>query len=223
MQIPKKLYLKLGNNIVTVIDDQHSDRVRCHHPNTSQGTAIAYFLAGAAHCLGRSKVLTMVEESLAPELLEQGFVLAGTMPGFYRGKVGCSVLTYNLCDQRREMAHPKEGAKVDQIVDQYDAIDDEQIIERYEVLGDQDVHETVAMDSSEDDVRTILALPRDAEQIAELIDLTFQHYPTPSHDPAYVRSQIENGVPIPIRARRRQNGRLCIGRHRARCVDRRAD
>ena len=194
MKIPERLFLKLGNNIVTVIDDEHSDRVRCNHPNTSQGMAIAFFLTGAAQCLGRSKVLTMVEESLTGELREQGFSLAGTMPGFYRGTTGCSVLTFNLDDHRQKMAHPKEIARVDKIVDQYDPLDDDEIIERYDSLGDDlnEIEET----SYEPEIRTILALPDDAERISDLISVTFQDYPTPSHHPTYVRAQLENGVPF---------------------------
>ncbi len=190
LKIPEKLYLKLGNNIVVVYDDEHSDRVRCDHPNTSQGTAIAYFLAGAAHCLNRTKVLTMVDERLAPELLEQGFSLAGTMPGFYRGDTGCSVLTYNVDEKRKMMAHPKEGARVEEIVDRYDPLDDMKLVERYESLGDEELTSPPAK------VQTIRAMPKDAEEIAKLIDVTFHDYPTPSHDPGYVRSQIENGAPF---------------------------
>ncbi len=190
VKIPEKIYLKLGNNLVAVIDDEHSDRVRCDHPNTSQGTAVAFFLAGAAHCLGRSKVLTMVEESLAGELIEQGFTLAGTMPGFYRGDVGCSVLTCNLDERRKQMAHPKEGARVGTILDTYRPVDENQITERYEFLGDDKLRD------SGDEVQTILALPSDAEKIAPLIDITFRDYPTPSHDPNYIRTQIESGVPF---------------------------
>ncbi len=195
MKIPQKLYLKLGNNIVTVIDDENSDRVRCDHPNTSQGTAIAYFLGGAAHCLNRSKVLTMVEDRLAPELLEQGYTLAGTMPGFYRGKIGCSVLTYNLDEHRKQMAHPKEGARVDELVDQYNPVHDDEIVGRYELLGDEVLDEAESRAITADE-QTIRALPRDAEKIAKLIDITFHDYPTPSHNPAYIRTQIENGVPF---------------------------
>ncbi len=194
MRIPQKLYLKLGHNIVVVIDDEHSDRVRCDHPNTSQGTAIAYFLAGAAHCLQRSKVLTLVEESIAPELINEGFTLAGTMPGFYRGETGCSVLTYNIDARRKQMAHPREGARVEEIVDRYRRLDDVEITQRYDYLGDDEI--VAETQESEVEVRTILALPSDAARIAQLIDLTFQDYPTPSHDPAYVASQIENGVPF---------------------------
>ncbi len=190
MKTPQDIFLKLGNNIVKVIDDEHSDRVRCDHPNTSQGTAIAYFLMGAAHCLKRSKILTMVEDRLAAELIEQGFTLAGTMAGFYRGLAGCSVLTYNLDKNRQRMAHPKEGARVEEIVEKYDPVGDDEITERYDLLADD------RMVATQTDVRTILALPRDAERIAALIDVTFHDYPTPSHDPHYIRSQIESGVPF---------------------------
>ena len=76
MKTPESIFLKLGNNIVEVIDDEHSDRVRCDHPNTSQGQAVAFFLAGAAHCQGRTKVLTMVEESLSEEFTEVKKVVA---------------------------------------------------------------------------------------------------------------------------------------------------
>ncbi len=195
MKIPQDIFLKLGNNIVKVIDDEHSDRVRCDHPNTSQGTAIAYFLAGAAHCLKRSKILTMVEERLAPELIEQGFTLAGTMPGFYQGRTGCSVLTYNLDKNRKQMAHPKEGARVGEIVEKYGPVGDEAIIERHNFLGDERLGDEEIAESPVD-TRTILALPQDAEKIARLIDITFHDYPTPSHDPKYIRSQIESGVPF---------------------------
>lgn len=193
MKIPESIYLKLGNNIVQVIDDEHSDRVRCDHPNTSQGEAIAFFLTGAAHCLGRTKVLTMVEESLSKELLEQGFVLAGTMPNFYRGKKGCSVLTYNLDEGRHQKAHPKEYSKVEAIVNDVDHLDDSVITERYNYLGDGLFDEE---SEPAPDVKTILAMPSDAERLAHLIDLTFDDYPTPSHDPNYVRKQIESGVPF---------------------------
>lgn len=195
MEIPKNIYLKLGNNIVRVIDDKYSDRVRCDHPNTSQGEAIAFFLAGAAHCLGRTKVLTMVEESLAGELIEQGFILAGTMPRFYRGKKGCSVLTYNLDEGRKSKANPKEFSRVEAIVDKVEHLEDSFIKERYDHLDDMEG--PYDEESQPDiDVKTVLAMPKDAERLANLIDQTFDDYPTPSHDPNYVRAQIESGVPF---------------------------
>lgn len=193
MKIPEKIYLKLGNNIITVIDDEHSDRVRCDHPNTSQGKGIAFFLSGAAHCLNRTKVLTMVEESLADELIEQGFTLAGTMPWFYKGKKGCSVLTYNLVEARKIKAHPKEFSKVEAIIDKTPSVKEDIITERYEYLNDEDIDDSMEADV---DVKTILAMPEDARRIAALIDKTFFDYPTPSHDPKYVRAQIESGVPF---------------------------
>lgn len=191
MQTPEAIYLKLGNNIVKVFDDPHSDRVRCDHPNTSQGKAIAYFLTGAAMCLGRSKILTMVEESMAKELVEQGFTLAGTMPGFYRGKKGCSVLTYNLDEARHQKAHPKEFSRVESLIEGVNQIEDSELTERYTYLDD-----STQDDSNVPEVKTILAMPSDSERIAKLIDKTFFDYPTPSHDANYVRSQIESGVPF---------------------------
>ncbi len=176
-----------------IINDEYSDRVRCDHPNTSQGKAIAFFLAGAAHCLGRTKVLTMVEESLSSELIEQGFILAGTMPGFYRGKKGCSVLTYNVDEGRRVKAHPKEFSRVEAIVDKVEHLEDSLITERYEYLRDEDPEEA---DYPGFEVKTILAMPNDSERLAKLIDQTFVDYPTPSHDPNYIRKQIESGVPF---------------------------
>jgi len=193
MKTPENMYLKLGNNIVKIVDDEHSDRVRCDHPNTSQGEAIAFFLAGAAHCLGRTKVLTMVEERLADELIDQGFRLAGTMPGFYRGQKGCSVLTYNVNEKRRKKAHPKEFSKVEAIVENVDLLEDSVITERYDYLDDHDFEDTSVPGI---EVKTILAMPSDADRIAKLIDVTFNDYPTPSHDPKYVRAQIEAGVPF---------------------------
>lgn len=195
LKIAEKIYLKLGNNIVTIFNDEHSDRVRCDHPNTSQGKAIAFFLTGAAHCLGRTKVLTMVEEKVAAELIEQGFRLAGTMPGFYRGKSGCSVLTYNLDEDRLQMANPKEDARVGAILDKTNALNDSDIREDFCLLGDENLIEG-SDNNQQPEQKTILAMPDDAERIAQLIDKTFFDYPTPSHDPAYVRSQIESGVPF---------------------------
>lgn len=193
MEIPQNIYLRLGNNIVKIIDDKHSDRVRCDHPNTSQGKAIAYFLTGTAYCLGRTKVLAMVEESMAKELEEQGFTLAGTMPGFYRGKKGCSVLTYNLDETRQKKAHPKEFLKVEAIVEKASQVEETLITERYEYLNDEDVDESL---DPEVETKTVLAIPEDSERIASLIDRTFNDYPTPSHDPNYIKTQIESGSPF---------------------------
>jgi len=195
MKIPEKFYLKLGNNLIVMIDDEHSDRIRCNHPNTSQGKAIAFLLAGAAHCLGRSKVLTMVDKCMAPELIDQGFILAGTMPGFYRGKNECSVLTYNLDDARHRMAHPIEGAKVVDLVEQVNSVDNKHYLERRSYMEDTDLDGLDKLEISPD-VQTTLAMPKDANKIAALIDKTFFDYPTPSHDPDYIRSQIEAGVPF---------------------------
>ena len=177
MEIPQKIYLQLGQQRVLVLDDSHSDRVRCDHPNSSDGRAIAYFLIGAATCHGRTKVLTMVDERLIDELRGQGFTLAGTMPRFYGGERACGVLTYNLADERRNLANPKEVARAEEIFSGHDPLDVEEI-------------------SEGTSMETVRAKAEDAERIAELIDKTFFDYPTPSHDPDYIRAQILEGTPF---------------------------
>ena len=108
---------------------------------------------------------------------------------FYRGKKSCSVLTYNLDEKRYLKAHPKDFSRVEAIVNNVDHLEDSIITERYEYLDEED-------EQLEVKVKTKLATPEDAKRLAKLIDLTFDDYPTPSHDPEYIRKQIESGVPF---------------------------
>ena len=177
MQIPENLQLKLGDAHITLQDDPHSDRIRCDHPTITDPQALAFFLAGAATCLKRGKILTMVDQDLVDPLVKFGYTLAGILPNFYNGTRDCGVLTLNLDASRYSLANPKEFAKVTSIIINHNAIEDEKMCD-------------------EPHVATCRAKAEDAADIANLIDKTFFDYPTPSHNPEYVLKQIEDGVPF---------------------------
>ena len=157
---------------VRVVDDPYSDRVRCDHPACDDGVALGHALRDFAEDSGRGRVVALVPAPIAPDLAKSGYEVDGIMPGFYQGEVDCAVMGLATDPARQAPAHPIEAQAVDELL-----------------LARPAPRPRAA-------VPTQRATPDDATEVARLIERTFDEYPTPSSDPAYVRAQIEDGIPF---------------------------
>jgi putative beta-lysine N-acetyltransferase len=158
--------------IVQVTDDPFSDRVRCDHPAASSPEALATELLALAADRGRGRVIALVPAPMSSAMERVGFEVEGVMPGFYAGQQDCAVLGAALTDARRELSNPIEVARVDALI------------------------ESAPTGRDRESTETVRATLEHAPAIAELIAETFDDYPTPSHDPAYIARQIEEGTPF---------------------------
>ncbi len=169
--------LSLGTGTIAITDDHFSDRIRCDHPielsDASEGAALGRELVREAKDRQRGRIVTFVPERLASGLEASGFETEGVMPGFYEGEEDCVALGYYLDDERGELAEPEAVAKVKAILEA-----------------------KAGTTKPRPPVETILAETTDAPAIADLLADTFQQYPTPSGDPAYVAEAIADGNPF---------------------------
>lgn len=157
-----------------IVDDPYSDRIRCDHPPKVDETRLAKALQEAADELGRRRVVSFADESLREGLEQEGFVVEGVMPGFYRGESDCVVVGWAEQKAQIKPADPDAAALTAQIL--------------------ADKKGTQAAPHSH--VETRKATVDDAEDIAHILDQTFKAYPTPASDPAYIEEQLQEGMPF---------------------------
>lgn len=178
----KLVLLLRGGERVTALDDSYSDRIRCDHPTTTDGSALADALLSAARRRARGRIVALVPTSLSPELEAAGFELEARMPGYYGGVADCVVLCQAL-DPGRALSADREGT------------------ERTHAL----LNQASARPPTDARPPTQRATVEDAADIAGLITAAFTYYPTPSGVPGYVASAIAAGVPFRLV---RDQGRL---------------
>lgn len=155
--------------------DIYSDRLRCDHPDVSDGRALGEALKQEASERGRGRIVVLARADLAEGLESASFETEAVMPGFYDGAEDCAVLGYAVRDERAAGGFTDEVARVDAL------------------LGSSE-HVTARPRF----VQTERAAKRDAAPIAALIDETFAQYPTPSGVPDYIGDMIESGVPFRV-------------------------
>lgn len=160
---------------VELVDDSYSDRIRCDHPDVRDAEEFGRFLKDKADSLGRDRVVTFVDSETGKALEEQGFAHEGEMPGFYRGESDCAVMGWSAADDRMRLASPSRAARTDEILE-------------------QKRHETKLHVATPTERATL----DDADELAELLGETFAEYPTPSSDPAYLASELEQGTPFRV-------------------------
>ena len=159
---------------VAVLDDGHSDRLRCDHPPTAiNGRWLAQALLQEAARRRRGRVVTITDGSVARGLKHEGFRVEGELPGFYSGNDAAFVLGAYPDPARGRIGWPEDVAAVRQL------------------LAAQTPHPPRRNRAS-----TRRATTADAEAIAGLLGRTFAEYPTPSDDPDYVAEAIRDGVPF---------------------------
>jgi len=121
-------------------------------------------------------VVLLAPAVLARPLLEQGYALEATLPGFYRGTQDCAVLRFAVDPARAHLARAAAVARVRAIVSQAGA----------------------ALASERPRAVTERARAADASAIAALVARTFERYPTPTGVPAYVRAQLDEEIPFRV-------------------------
>ncbi len=159
---------------ILVHDDPYSDRIRCDHPEITDGAALGHALIETADKCTRGRVVVLASADIEPGLSDVGFSREGLLPGFYGGKKACTVMGYYRDDDRGQLARPERVHQVRELVEQKGA-------------------RRVAPE-----VRTRRAKPIDAPRVAKLIGETFAEYPTPSEDPRYVARAIASGTPFRV-------------------------
>lgn len=156
---------------VTVKDDFYSDRIRCDHPQTTDGERLGAALRVAAAERGRGRVVVLAPESLGAGLAAAGFFREAIMPGFYEGRLDCHVMGAAPDARRRCPSNVIETRRVDALL-------------RRRTPAKQ-VHEHVP---------THRATAEDAPAVARLIADCFDYYPTPSGVPDFIATEIGGGT-----------------------------
>lgn len=168
---PLTLTLPQGEQVV-VRDDGYSDRIRCDHPRVRSGETLGEALIEAARIYHRGRVMVLAPSRLREGLESAGLTHEATMPGFYCGQDDCVTLAYALDPTRATSSDAEAVARVDALVREKPPA------------------------KARTRLPTQRATVQDAEDLAKLIAATFEHYPTPSGVPAYLRAQIQEGVPF---------------------------
>jgi putative beta-lysine N-acetyltransferase len=156
---------------VTVRDDFYSDRIRCDHPQTTDGERLGAALRAAATERGRGRVVVLAPESLGAGLASAGFYREAIMPGFYEGRLDCHVMGAASDARRRCPSNVIETRRVDAL------------LRRRTPAGQVHRH-----------VPTRRATADDATAIARLIADCFEYYPTPSGVPDFIATEIGGGT-----------------------------
>lgn len=165
------LLLTVAGARVTVRDDAYSDRIRCDHPETTDALALGQALMHAAAERNRGRVVVLARRALLEGLEAAGLRLEATMPGFYCGTDDCVVLGAAIDPAR---AQPSDCREVDQLIRQ----------------------RACTEPRPRPRVPTYRATEADAPELASLMAMTFEHYPTPSAMPDYLAKQIAGGTPF---------------------------
>ena len=170
---PVQLALSDGATVVAK-DDPFSDRIRCDHPVACAAESLDRELVDAARERQRGRVVLLARASMRSGLEACGMTREATMPGFYDGREDCDVFGYAIDPSRSRLAAPQAVGEVD------------------ELIGKVKPGRDRAAPPTE------RAATADAEAIAALVADTFQHYPTPTGNTAYVADQIAAGTPFRI-------------------------
>lgn len=178
---PHELLLKVsGAPSVHARNDVYSDRIRCDHPGSPQGSSLGESLLAAAERLDRGRVVAFVRPAVEDGLKQVGFEREGLIPGYYGGELACAVMGAYPDASRGDLAHPREVAEVKALLAAHEA-----------QLADMDDDRP-----ARPRIETRRATVEDASAIAALLDETFKEYPTPSGDPEYVAAAIAEGTPF---------------------------
>lgn len=170
--VPLDIELPSGEAVAAVVD-HYSERVRCDHPETTEGEALGDALRDEAEAHDTGRVVVLARDPLVAGLEASGYFCEAVMPGFYRGEEDCNVMGLTLAPGGESPDDAAAVARVDAILDA-----------KRGTTGAGADH------------RTHRATIDDAASIASLLADTFAHYPTPSEDPAYIAEAIAAGVPF---------------------------
>ncbi len=159
---------------VTVNDDAYSDRIRCDHPVACAAEPLGRALIEAARQRHRGRVVLLARSGMRPGFEACGMTREATMPGFYDGREDCDVFGYAIEPGRGRLAEPAAVGEVDELI-----------------AKAQPARQRPTPPTER-------GATADAEGIATLIADTFQHYPTPTGNTAYVAEQIAGGIPFRV-------------------------
>lgn len=175
---PTPLALALEPGVlVTAHNDRYSDRLRCDHPTPEANPEmLGAALIETAQACDRSRVVVLAPAHMSTGLEAAGMRTEAVVPGFYAGTEDCAIAGYWLDASRAESPCREELEAVKALID---ARRDEPPRPR-------------------PPLETHRASTDDAADIAELLGETFSEYPTPSDDPLYISSCIEDGTPFRV-------------------------
>ncbi|PKN54760.1 MAG: hypothetical protein CVU56_24860 [Deltaproteobacteria bacterium HGW-Deltaproteobacteria-14] len=164
--------LPCGQEVAAVLDF-YSERVRCDHPEATDGLALGDALREEAEANGSGRVVVLTGDPLVAGLEASGYTCEAVMPGFYGGHQDCAVMGLALDAHREVLGDAEAVARVEAILEA-----------------------KRGTSSAATDVETYRAGVDDADAIAALIAETFSQYPTPSGDPDYIAHAIAAGTPF---------------------------
>jgi putative beta-lysine N-acetyltransferase len=170
---PIQLRLSDGATVAAK-DDPFSDRIRCDHPLACTPESLGHALIEAARQRDRGRVMLLARAGMRPGLEACGMLREATMPRFYDGREDCDVFGYAIDPSRSQLAEPEAVSEVDKLI----------------------ARAIPARERSRPP--TERATSAAAEAIAALVADTFEHYPTPTGNTAYVAEQIASGIPFRV-------------------------
>ena len=170
----RRLELQMESERVSFVDDPYSDRIRCDHPKTRNPRALGQTLFRLAHARRRGRIVVLSDFRFAKTLMIQGFKIEGIMPGFYQGRQDCAVLGAYPDASRQSLTNSLQTNEVLELV------------------------RNKPKKTNRKGAETRKAEIQDADSIANLLAFTFSQYPTPSGEPSYIRSMIEDGIPFRV-------------------------
>lgn len=149
--------------------DFHNQRVKLikYNGNTQK---IAKNSIEMCNKYGMGKIITSVYEKDTSVFIENGFVLEGTIEGYYEGKTGYCVSYFH--DVKRAVSNKLS--------------EEDEIIKMSEEYANQ-YHHSINKDFV---IRT--ADLDDADTLAHLYNTVFKTYPTPMDSPEYIKSVIKS-------------------------------
>ncbi len=159
------------------MDDHYSDRIRCDHPETSDGEPLGEALLDLADDRDRGAVMVIAPNSLGVGIERAGVPTVARIPGLYRGRRDGIIAYRTLAPGRARLANPEAVRRTDRVVHR---------------------RARLSAGGTRGAVRTERARRQDAAGIAALIAETFEDYPTPSGVPEYIERQLEQGIPFRV-------------------------
>jgi putative beta-lysine N-acetyltransferase len=121
---------------------------------------------------GLGKIITVMIEDEAKELIAKGFVTEGKIEGYFKGKDGFCI-SYFIDEDRSKSERLEE--------------EDDIIKKALEYSGD-----FVYANNESYEIRT--ATEDDAERITKIFNKVFTSYPTPMHNPEYIKEVMQNNT-----------------------------
>lgn len=167
----KEMTMEPIENLSQIIVDIHNQRIKVMEYDSDQIDEIAKSCKEQADKLGMTKLIVYARHEDLSAWGKHGFVREGILEGCMNGQ-NAHMLRYFVTSER---GTPKNETLADEIL---------------QISLAKQATNSVCKELP-DDCRVRWAKLEDAEELAKLYQVVFETYPTPMHDPEYVRTTIQ--------------------------------